>query len=329
MATFSPDLAYFNQQIASLKKQDYGDWICIVSDDASPEVCRRQMEAAIGDDVRFLCNWHRSNVGFYRNFERALQAVPATARFVALCDQDDVWYPEKLSQLVAALERDPQAMIAYSDMRIVDDEGKLISNTFWSNRRNNWNDIGLMLVTNSVTGAASLFRRELLTVALPFPGGEGDRYHDHVLACAALATGRIAYLDKPLYDYRQHQGNVLGYTGQLDSVASRPETVGLAIGCIKAFFEGWLERNRIFFCSEYKSRQLLCEALVARVATVPPLVRYIFGGGIRSMVGLFGLHLKVRLKGATTNGAELDLLVSLVLARLFGFFDCKADREKL
>jgi len=329
MATFSPNLSYFDQQIASLRQQSFADWICIVSDDASPQEYRRKMEATIGDDSRFICSWHNTNVGFYRNFERSLLAVPVTASFVALCDQDDIWFPEKLTQLVEALSRDPQAMLAYSDMRIVDDEGKLISNTFWSSRRNNWNDISLMLLANTVTGAASLFRRELLRVALPFPEGNGDRYHDHVLACFALATGRIAYLDKPLYDYRQHQDNVLGYAGQVDSNVRQQRMAGLAAGDMRTLFRGWLERNRIFFCNEYKSRQLLCEALVARNVSAPPVVEYLFNGGIKSMVGLFGLHLKARLRRATTNGAELDLLVSLVLARLFGFSCCEADRDKL
>jgi glycosyltransferase involved in cell wall biosynthesis len=323
MATFSPNPSYFDQQITSLKQQDFADWICIVSDDASPAECRRQMEATIADDSRFICFWHNSNVGFYRNFERALQAVPSTTRFVALCDQDDIWFPEKISKLVAAMERDQRAMLAYSDMRIVDEMGRVISTTFWRNRKNIWDDIGLMLVANTVTGAASLFRRELLTVALPFPEGVGDRYHDHVLACAALATGKIVYLDQPLYDYRQHLDNVLGHAGQMGQKVRSTQTVGLDYGGMCQLFQGWLERNRIFFCNEYKSRQLLCEALVARVARVPSAVSFLFNGGIKSMLGLLELHLKSRMQGATTNGAEVDLLISLVLARLFGFYRCK------
>ena len=43
---------------------------------------------------------------------------------------------------------------------------------------------------NTVTGAASLFRRELLDVALPFPDVPGKPFHDHWLACVALAIGR-------------------------------------------------------------------------------------------------------------------------------------------
>ena len=67
-----------------------------------------------------------------------------------------------------------------------------------------------MMVTNNVTGAASLFRRELLEVALPFPpGGTGQElYHDHWLALCALAQGPLAYVDRPTHDYTRHDASV-------------------------------------------------------------------------------------------------------------------------
>ena len=46
-------------------------------------------------------------------------------------------------------------------------------------RRNNHADLLSLLVANSVTGAASLFRRELLDDALPFPPAQFAHYHDH------------------------------------------------------------------------------------------------------------------------------------------------------
>ena len=50
----------------------------------------------------------------------------------------------------------------YSDARIVDEDGELLAETYWQERRNNHDDIASVLMANSVTGAASLFRRELL-----------------------------------------------------------------------------------------------------------------------------------------------------------------------
>ena len=64
-----------------------------------------------------------------------------------------------------------------------------------------------------MTGAASLFRRELLADVLPFPPLLAKGFHDHWLALVAMARGEIAYLDEPLYDYVQHGGAVIGHLG--------------------------------------------------------------------------------------------------------------------
>ena len=73
-------------------------------------------------------------LGFYRNFERALALAPLDARFVALADQDDVWRPEKVESLIAAIG---DATLAYSDARVVSEDRELISDTWWDRRRNN------------------------------------------------------------------------------------------------------------------------------------------------------------------------------------------------
>ena len=43
-----------------------------------------------------------------------------------------------------------------------------------------------------------------------FPAGPGWDFHDHWLALVAMALGEVAYVDRPLYDYVQHPGAVLG-----------------------------------------------------------------------------------------------------------------------
>jgi hypothetical protein len=68
-----------------------------------------------------------------------------------------------------------------------------------------------LLITNSVTGAASLFPRALLDDALPFPPAQFAHFHDHWVALCARATGAIRYVDRPLYDYVQHGEAFVGH----------------------------------------------------------------------------------------------------------------------
>jgi hypothetical protein len=160
-------------------------------------------------DERFHLYRNQQRLGFYRNFERCLELVPAKAAFVALADQDDYWYPNKLKECLAAFQ--PETTMVYSDMEVVSREGRLISETFWATRENNYTDLEALLLANTVTGASIVFRAQLLEEILPFPYLPGDSYHDHWIACVALTKGALGYIPKPLYAWRQHEMNACGF----------------------------------------------------------------------------------------------------------------------
>ncbi len=201
MATHEPPRELFERQVESLRAQTHSNWVCLISDDCSSAAAHDLIRGAVDGDDRFAISRSPSRLGLYRNFERALSMVPPGAELVALCDQDDRWQPQKLSTLVGALG---DANLVFSDMRILDEGGRVLSETFWTYKRNNFRNLASLLLDNTVTGAASLFPRRLLDLALPFPPPRGGSYHDHWLAGVALATGRITYVDRPLYDYVQH-----------------------------------------------------------------------------------------------------------------------------
>jgi O-antigen biosynthesis protein len=216
MATFEPDPVLLERQIESIRAQTHAAWTCLISDDGSSEESLGRLRALTASDPRFTLSRSEERLGFYLNFERALKMVPPDAAFVALADQDDRWRPEKLTSLLAACEN---AQLAYSDMRVVDESGRVISETFWRGRRNNYTNLASLLLANTVTGAASLFRRQLLDLALPFPQRIGDAFHDQWIASVALATGDIAYVDRPLYDYVQHGGAARGHEAAMQQWA--------------------------------------------------------------------------------------------------------------
>lgn len=209
MATCDPPIELLRAQLDSLREQADERWICLIADDASTPEGAAAIAGLIDGDPRFELHRHSERLGSYGNFERALRLAPPEAALIAFCDQDDRWYPEKLRALRAALSSG--AGLAYSDMRVVDREGDVISPTYWSVRRNNYTNLADLVMVNTVTGAASMFRRELLDYALPFPEPGPDSFHDHWLAIVALATGRIAYVDEPLHDYVQHSEAALGH----------------------------------------------------------------------------------------------------------------------
>jgi glycosyltransferase involved in cell wall biosynthesis len=209
MATYQAPMDLFKRQIDSIRTQTHRNWVCVISDDRSSPDQFAAMQAELAGDARFVLSRAPRRLGFYLNFERALALAPANAGFVALADQDDDWLPEKVATLLARIG---DGQLVYSDARVIDRQGKVVSDTYWTTRRNNHKAFPSLLMTNAVTGAASLFRRELLDDALPFPPAQFAHFHDHWIAVVALALGDIEFVDRPLYDYVQHHGATLGHT---------------------------------------------------------------------------------------------------------------------
>src|SRR5262249_42257546 len=180
-----------------------------VSDDWSQPRILEEVVRLVGADPRFHVRQNQSRLGFYHNFEHCLALVPAGVEFIALSDHDDCWHPNKLDSLLAAF--DDQTTLVYSDMNIVDQTGKQLATTYWTNRRNNYQRLGSLFLANTITGAAAMFRRRLLDDLLPFPDKIGLAFHDHWIGCTALSLGRLKFIDRPLYDYVQHDANVIGH----------------------------------------------------------------------------------------------------------------------
>jgi glycosyltransferase involved in cell wall biosynthesis len=208
MATYNPPAELLERQLDSIRAQSHENWTCVISDDCSAPEQLARLHAAVGDDPRFVVSTSPRRLGFYRNFERALALAPADAEYVAMSDQDDAWYPDKLASLLAGIGR---AQLVYSDARIVDRDGAVLADSYWGHRRNNHSDLLSLLVANAVTGAASLFRAEMLDDVLPFPPAQFAHFHDHWIGLVALGRGEISYLDRPLYDYVQHATASLGH----------------------------------------------------------------------------------------------------------------------
>ena len=213
MATYEPPLDLFRRQIESIRAQTHTDWTCVISDDCSADGAYEGIRDVVGDDPRFELIRNERRRGFYANFEHALRSADPEAEFIALADHDDAWYPEKLEALVAGIGG---ASVAYSDARIVERDGTVRSETFWSRRPNNSTDLISLILANSIPGSAALYRSAILEQALPFPPDYGRLFHDHWLAIMAFAAAGARYLDRPLFDYVQHEGSALGHEGRDD-----------------------------------------------------------------------------------------------------------------
>ena len=339
MATYKPDRESFRRQINSIKNQTFRDWVCFISDDGSGVEYQSTIREFCGDDDRFKISFFNQNHGFYHNFERGLRSLRGKFDFVALSDQDDYWYPDKLQCLVDQM--DDKTSLVYSDMRIITDSGDLISETYWRNRKNNYQRLDVLMSANTVTGAATLFRAELLKKILPFPKKIGDAFHDHWIAIVGITQGKLKYIDAPLYDYYQHTENIIGHV-DFDRSKGLSKRLSYAIvhGTVMLFRVikkptkiirlKWLYLHlRTFFLevavNQCRSLEVMSITIRLRDDKISPTRKlnplYTYGRGMMSAVKLLKGFFIAKMMGYTT--ANRDLYMA------FGYLFYSIDPVKL
>ena len=209
LVTFNGE-THLPAQLESLLQQTHPALELVACDDASSDGTWHLLERfaprfeARGIAVRLLRN--PKNLGLRRNVEQALRQCSGS--WIAPCDQDDVWRPDKIERL---LDVAGDATLVYSDSELIDDDGKSLQ-TRVSDRLTmiDGSDPRLFALSNCVSGHAMLLRRDLLDRALPLPDVS---FHDWWLAFVATNIGTVRYLDEPLVRFRQHPRNVSTFTG--------------------------------------------------------------------------------------------------------------------
>jgi len=225
VAIHRPDADQLTQLFASLQQQaaPLDSLIAVIADGTSGELVR-QLAHTAGLPLRL--SLPSDTLDAVRAFEyglaEALAYCPADSLF-ALCDQDDIWHPERLAQGAARLAAQPKAMLVHSDARVVDSDGTLIAPSLFAiERRLRAPCLRDLLYRNTVTGMTVLMRRPLVELALPFPRQVGVYfYHDLWLALLAASVGEIGFIRKALVDYRQHDGNVMGIVNRRQAAIRR------------------------------------------------------------------------------------------------------------
>ena len=213
---------FVGEQISSILAQTLPVDEIVLSDDASSDRTVEIVETAVANHRAEHCNApelvilrNDPPLRVTKNFEQAL--VRSTGDLVALCDQDDVWHPERIERLAARFE-DPRTLFVFSNARQVDAAGEYLGHDLFEALAMSPRERGLVeqgmvfeqfMRRNLSTGATSMLRRSLVDIAVPFP----DAWlHDEWLALAAAAFDGVRMHDEALTDYRQHGSNQVGMT---------------------------------------------------------------------------------------------------------------------
>src|ERR1043166_4238498 len=105
--------------VESVLNQSHADLELIVIDDASADDSWNIISSLARADSRIRLIKHEQNGGLPKSRNDGMRI--ATGQFIAFCDSDDVWEPDKLKMQLDLLGANPDHDVVYCDTLIIDE----------------------------------------------------------------------------------------------------------------------------------------------------------------------------------------------------------------
>lgn len=214
--------AHLRTQLTSIAGQSFRRWSLVVSDDNSTDGTR-EMVADFAQDrppgqIRLIDGPRR---GATANFLSLLDQVPSGA-WAAFCDQDDLWFPDKLARAVAAMAHQSGAAHYAARTIITDADLRPLVPSRQFHRPLGFRNA---LVQACMAGNTSVFNARavaLLQAAVPHARRAGVISHDWWAYQVTAAQGaQLIHDPQPALLYRQHARSEVGRNDTAPALAAR------------------------------------------------------------------------------------------------------------
>jgi glycosyltransferase involved in cell wall biosynthesis len=183
-----------------------------ISSDGTPELLTT---FATSSPVPVIVHRNASRLGSTKNFEKAIDLC--TGDIIVLCDQDDIWLPEKLEVIESLLKEKADVGLVFSDAELVDESGQSLNRKLFdalqidSEIRSRMRNQAYKMLDRFelLTGATMAFRSKFKSLVLPIPT-HLPLIHDGWIALMISHAAGLEMVDKPLIKYRQHSSQQIG-----------------------------------------------------------------------------------------------------------------------
>lgn len=246
MAVYKPNLSFFKQQLKSIDEQDYKNMELLIWNDSPNDFDCKEIVSQYITQVPYRIIDNGKNNGVTQAFEQL--TIASAGKYIAYCDQDDIWMPNKVSVTVDFLEAHPECSCCHCECQLINDNNYVMKSKFYPAEINVINDVNYQkntfLIKSWGLGCAMTMPSVVAKSALPFPEMV---LHDQWLEMYALTKGKFYFIPEVLLKHRIHGTN---NSQTLHGVETKSDYYKIKLGREKSFFD--FLRKRLPYWNEYK-----------------------------------------------------------------------------
>ena len=231
MATYNGE-KYIGEQIQSILNQELRVDEIVFSDDGSTDDTVSIIRSFINvTDTKIVILSDNKRHGPCGNFEHAINHC--SGDYIFLCDQDDIWLPDKTRHVVNIFKEYPWIECVFHDASLIDKKGQFLEGDFTHKKyplgklsRDDY--LGAAVSAPITNGMVMCISNRLAKKARPFP--KSKNFHDQWLMFCALCMDGVYHLQKCLTYYRLHGANYSGniayggnYKDRIKKILDKPK----------------------------------------------------------------------------------------------------------
>ena len=191
---------FLSKQLDSLNEQSFSNFQILVRDDGSVDSTLEILHE-YKETLNLILIEDTEHLGLFRSYSLLLK-LAQNFRFIALCDQDDIWHPNKLRITIELLKGDTAALLVHNFDIL---EGERITSS--KIRRDLASQTqAYIYIRNIYPGHSYVFKSYILNDF----NYELDVPHDWQLLVNAAKNRQIIFLEDVLLTYRIHPNNTIG-----------------------------------------------------------------------------------------------------------------------
>ena len=208
MSTFNGS-EFIVEQLTSIMNQSLKVNKVVICDDFSKDNTCELIEEFINEN-RLSDKWilirNEENVGWRKNFHNLIKSI--SSDFIFLCDQDDIWFNEKVARMVDCLVENPKIEVLTSNFRQFSQSDEISLDNNSETRNSNIYSWDLSFF-NSVErpGCTYLIRGDFIRKLNSSLFFDGQNAHDAVIWSVSCARGTLYNFDTALIFWRRHQSS--------------------------------------------------------------------------------------------------------------------------
>ncbi len=206
---------YLTEQLDSLRLQTRQPDEVLLFDDGSTDGTVDLVQAYIAKyNLPWCLTVNPANLGYCRNFLQGVKAAKGDLLF--LCDQDDVWLPNRIEDMCAVMQANPQITALSSCYDVIDGQGHPILNPKVSHLTTHFSGQLEQVCPHALIGCSfirgfSLCVRQTVVPFLQDLELKSLLGHDWYLCMLAALHGSLCLYKKCLSHYRVHGQNLSVY----------------------------------------------------------------------------------------------------------------------